>query len=128
MKKDSLIIWILSLIVAGILLSTVPFKLGGAEESVALFSELGVEPFGRIGLGIGELVAAILILVPATRAIGAVVVVGMMVGALGAHATVLGFEGDRGSLAAMAVVALVCSAAVAWAKRAKLPVVGKLLK
>lgn len=88
---------------------------------MAIFTQLGVEPFGRIGLGVVELLAGIAMLVPATRALGAGFVAALMMGALGSHVAVLGFAGENASLAAMAVVILICSVVVAYLHRQQLP-------
>ncbi len=76
--------WLLRLTVAIILLQTLPFKFGAHPDSVKLFSELGIEPWGRIGTGILELIAAILILIPKTSIYGALLTVGLMLA--GVHA------------------------------------------
>jgi hypothetical protein len=46
-------------IAAIILLQTLYFKFTGAEESIYIFTKVGMEPWGRIGSGVGELIAAI---------------------------------------------------------------------
>lgn len=88
--------WLLRAIAALIMLQTLFFKFTGHPESVGLFTELGVEPWGRIGTGIFELIASILILIPAVSFLGAALGVGLMTGAIGAHLTVLGvaYGGD----------------------------------
>src|SRR5262250_1525066 len=96
--------WALRLIVAVILLQTLFFKFTGAAESVYIFSTLGAEPWGRIGSGIVELIAAILLLVPATVTVGASIALVVIVGAIMSHLTVLGIEvqGDGGLLFVLA--------------------------
>ena len=93
-------IWILKLLAAYIMLQTLFFKFSSAPESVYIFSTIGIEPWGRIGTGILELIASILILYPKTTGIGAVLGAGLMSGALFFHFTKLGFEiqGDGGLL------------------------------
>ena len=59
--KDNVFIWIIKLIAVAILIQTLFFKFTGAEESIYIFTKLGVEPFGRIGSGVFELIASILI-------------------------------------------------------------------
>jgi putative oxidoreductase len=119
--------WLVQLTVAGILLQTLFFKFTGAEESVYIFSTLGVEPWGRIGSGIVELIASIMLLVPATAPAGAILTMGVMAGAIGSHLTVLGIEvqGDGGLLFALAVAAFVGSAIVLFLRRAQIPMVGR---
>jgi uncharacterized membrane protein YphA (DoxX/SURF4 family) len=104
----------LRLVAAGILLQTLFFKFTGAEESVSIFSRLGMEPWGRLGSGVLELLASILLLVPSTVVPGAVLAVGIIAGAIAAHLTVLGIEinGDGGLLFGLAVAVLVLSVAL----------------
>ena len=77
--------WILRLLAALIMLQTLYFKFTGHEESVQLFTTLGMEPWGRIGTGILELLAAIMILIPASVIPGALLASGLMVGAIFFH-------------------------------------------
>ena len=50
--------WLLRILAALIMLQTLYFKFSASEESVYIFSALGMEPWGRIGTGIMELIAA----------------------------------------------------------------------
>ena len=111
-KPLHILVWILRLTAAIILLQTLFFKFTASEESVYIFSAIGMEPWGRIGTGVMELIAAILLLIPRTTAIGALLAIGLMSGALFFHLTTLGIEvkGDGGLLFAYAVIVLVCSA------------------
>lgn len=124
------VLWMLRLIVSGILLQTLFFKFTAAPESVYIFEQLGAEPLGRIGSGIVELVASILILTPATVAIGALLSVGVISGALFSHLTVLGIEvmGDGGLLFALAVIVFVSASVVLVAFADELPIVGPRLR
>lgn len=109
MKPLSIFTWILRLAAAIIMLQTLYFKFTSHEQSVRLFTELGMEPWGRIGTGIFELIASVLILYPRTTGYGATLGSGLMAGAIFFHVTKLGlkFDGDYG-LFTMAVIALVC--------------------
>lgn len=122
--------WALQLLVAGILLQTLFFKFTGAAESVYIFSTLGAEPWGRIGSGVVELIAAILLLVPATTTVGAAVALGVMVGAIMSHLTVLGIEiqGDGGLLFYLALTVFVASAIILLLRRAEIPFIGVWLR
>jgi hypothetical protein len=62
--KTNITTWVAKGIVVVILLQTLFFKFSAAEESVYIFKTLGIEPYGRIGSGIVELIASILILIP----------------------------------------------------------------
>ncbi len=114
MKQRLIISWALRIIAATILLQTLFFKFTAAEESVYIFSKLGIEPWGRIGSGISELVASILLLWPRTISSGAAISAGVMGGALVAHLTVLGFEvkDDGGYLFYLCLIVLACSIAL----------------
>jgi len=129
MKKRHLVTWTAQITAAVILAQTLFFKFSGAEESVALFTKLGVEPYGRIGLGIVELVTVVLLLVPRTAAFGGLLTVGLMVGAVGSHLGPIGIEvnGDGGALFGMALVTLAAGLVTIWLRRAELPVLRTLL-
>ena len=122
--------WVLQLVVAAILLQTLFFKFTGAPESVYIFSTLGAEPWGRIGSGVVELVAAILVLVPATTTIGAALAMGVMAGAIMSHLTVLGLEvrGDGGLLFGLALTVFVASGVILLLRRGEIPIVGLWLR
>src|SRR5687767_15076511 len=97
--------WTLQLVVAGILLQTLFFKFTGAEESVYIFTTVGAEPWGRIGSGVLELFAAVMLLTPALVPGGAILAIGLMTGAILSHLTLLGIEvkGDGGLLFGLAL-------------------------
>lgn len=124
------VLWLLRLVVAGILLQTLFFKFTGAAESVYIFETLGAEPHGRIGSGVAEFAASVLILVPSSVAVGALLSLGVMSGAILSHLTVLGIEimGDGGLLFALAIIVFACSAAVLLAFVDQLPVLGPMLR
>ena len=102
--------WIVRIVAAVILLQTLYFKFSGADESVYIFSTLGIEPYGRIGSGIAELIAAILILVPRTTLLGALLGLGVISVALLSHLFVLGIEvqNDGGTLFILAIITFLC--------------------
>lgn len=108
--------WVLSIAVAVILLQTLFFKFSGAEESVYIFSTLGIEPWGRIGSGLVELVASIFLLWPTYRWVGALLAAGTMLGAIASHLFVLGIvvQNDGGTLFFLAVLVEVMSLVVFW--------------
>jgi hypothetical protein len=118
--------WALQLIVAGILLQTLFFKFTAAAESVYIFSTLGAEPWGRIGSGVVELIAALLLLYPATITLGALLSLGVISGAIVSHLTVLGIEvqGDGGLLFVLALAVFVSSAAILVLRRGDIPFLG----
>lgn len=86
-KIKTIFTWTLRVAAAVILLQTLFFKFTGAPESVYIFSKVGLEPWGRIGSGVAELIAAILILFPPTTWLGAGVALAVMTGAIFSHLT-----------------------------------------
>jgi uncharacterized membrane protein YphA (DoxX/SURF4 family) len=121
-KPNKIVFWVLRIVPAVILLQTLFFKFTAADESVYIFSKLGIEPWGRIGSGVAELIAAILILIPATTWIGALIALGVISGALMSHLTVLGIEvmGDRGQLFIYALIVFITSALLLLFEKDKL--------
>lgn len=126
--------WVARIIVVVILGQTLFFKFAYAPETQWIFGEkLGVGRVGATGAALVELAAVILILVPATIPIGALVALGTMLGAIGSHLAVLGIEtinpetglGDGGLLFGMAIVVSICAAFVLAVHRDGLPIVGK---
>jgi hypothetical protein len=117
--------WALRIIAAAILLQTLFFKFSAAKESVYIFSTLGLEPWGRIGSGVVELIASVLLLIPATVPYGAIVSLGVIGGAIVSHLTKLGIAlpavDDHGELFALAVAVFLCSAAVLIMHRQQIP-------
>jgi len=108
----ALLDWGPQIVAAAILAMAMVPKLMGAPEAIDTFTKLGIEPWGRYLLGLLELGTAVLLLMPSKRVLGALAASTLMVGALGSHATVLGFSGDAGAMAAMAVVVLLSSLTV----------------
>jgi uncharacterized membrane protein YphA (DoxX/SURF4 family) len=104
-------IWILRIVAAIILLQTLYFKFSAAPESIYIFSKIGMEPWGRIATGLFELIAAVLILIPATTVFGALLAIALMTGALFFHLTKLGInvQNDGGQLFIYAVLVFISS-------------------
>jgi hypothetical protein len=136
-KPQTVVSWLMQLLVAGILLQTLFFKFTGAEESVYIFSTVGrflhiagVEPWGRIGSGVVELVASVLLLAPSTASVGAIVAMSVMAGAIASHFIILGIEvqGDGGLLFGLALIVFAGSAVVLILRRSQIPVVGRLFQ
>jgi putative oxidoreductase len=124
MKKSTLLIfWAARIVAALIMLQTLYFKFTGAEESVYIFTQVGMEPWGRIGVGTMELIASILILLPSTVWLGSVIALGLMGGAIMMHLTLLGIEvkGDGGQLFLYAVIVSVCAIIAFWISRKSVP-------
>jgi uncharacterized membrane protein YphA (DoxX/SURF4 family) len=122
MNMKTITYWALRIIPAIILLQTLYFKFSAAPESVYIFTTLGMEPYGRIGSGIAELIAGILLVIPATSLYGAVLALGIMGGAIMSHLTKLGISvmDDGGYLFGLAIVVALCSAVIVWLEKDKL--------
>lgn len=104
--------WAARIVAALIMLQTLFFKFSGAEESIYIFTTVGMEPWGRYLVGTGELFAAMFLLVPRTVWLGGLLTVGLMLGAIGMHLTLLGIVvfDDGGQLFIYACVTLVLGA------------------
>jgi uncharacterized membrane protein YphA (DoxX/SURF4 family) len=121
MKIGNLIIWVLRIVAALILIQTLYFKFSAHPQSVELFTEIGMEPWGRIGTGVLELIASLLILYPRTTGYGSVLGMGLMAGAIYFHLTRIGiyFDGDP-LLFIYAVTVFVCCSFLAFFFRSQL--------
>lgn len=126
MNKSFLLV--LRIVVAIILIQTLRFKFTAHPDSVYIFTKVGLEPFGRIGIGVLELIAAILILIPKTIWTGALLTAGLLSGAVMMHLTQLGIEinNDGGTLFYMALGVLLLSLIILWNERKKIPILGNL--
>ena len=126
--NNKIVIWVLRILPAVILLQTLFFKFTASPESVYIFSTLGVEPYGRIGSGVFELIAGILLLIPRTTLLGALMGLGVMGGAIMSHLFVLGIsvQGDGGQLFAYALITAVCCAVLIFIFRSQIPALLKL--
>ena len=118
----NIITWILRIVAALIMLQTLFFKFSAAPESVYIFTKLGIEPWGRIGIGCIELVASILLLIPRFTFIGAFLTVGISAGAIFSHLTQLGIvvQDDGGELFILACILFVTSLALLVILRKKI--------
>lgn len=120
---------IIRIVVALILVQTLYFKFSGAAESVFIFSTLGIEPVGRIGSGIAELIAAVLLFVPNFIWLGAGLALGVISGAIMSHLTVLGIVvlEDGGTLFILALIVFIGSAIVLWNRKKEVPILNKFI-
>ena len=128
-SASTIISWVCRIAVAVILFQTLFFKFTGAEESKYIFSTVlspELEAYGRIGSGVIELIAVVLLLVPRTAWLGALLSLGTISGAIFSHLTLLGIEvkGDGGLLFGLAVTVFVLSAVLLLLHRKELPVLG----
>jgi hypothetical protein len=121
--------WVCRIAAAVILLQTLYFKFSGAEESVYIFTKVGLEPWGRYASGVAELFAAALLFFPRTIWLGALIAAGVMVGAIGSHLTKLGIvvKDDGGLLFALALIVFVTSLVTLFIHRRQIPLIGNVL-
>lgn len=122
MTLAKLTYWSARLLAAIIMVQTLYFKFTAAPESVFIFTTVGMEPWGRIGVGILEAVASALLLFTPTAWLGAGLALGLMAGAMGMHLTLLGIEvqGDGGYLFFLALTVALCSAIILWMDQQKI--------
>jgi len=122
--------WTCRIVAALVLLQTLFFKFTGAPESVYIFQKVGMEPWGRYGSGIAELIAAVLLLTPRFCWAGALLAMAVMAGAIGSHLTVLGIvvQEDGGLLFGLAILVVLCSVATVFWHRSQVPVLSEWTK
>lgn len=119
--------WTIRIVPAIVLLQTLFYKFTAAAESVALFSKLHAEPYGRIGTGIIELITAILLVNPKTSFYGAVLGFLTMLGAIASHIFILGitFNNDGGTLFMLAILTFICCTIIIFDERNKFSIFQK---
>lgn len=119
--KNRILKNIIRITAVAILVQTLYFKFTGAPESIYIFTQLGIEPFGRIGSGIVELLASVFLLIPRTIYVGAFLGFATMVGAVISHIFVLGIEvqNDGGLLFILALTVLLCCTILLYFERSK---------
>ncbi|MGB0743134.1 MAG: DoxX family protein [Opitutales bacterium] len=125
--KTNIISWGARILVAFILGQTLFFKFTDAPETVELFAKLDAGAAMYKTIGLIELIACILILVPRTIVYGAFLAAGLMAGAIFAHITKIGFSGPDGTLALMAIIAFISSLTVIYLHRRSIPLLGSKL-
>jgi hypothetical protein len=120
--------WICRIVAAVILVQTLYFKFTGAEESVYIFTKVGLEPWGRYASGVAELFASVFLFFPRTVWLGAVIALGVMLGAIGSHLTKLGIvvKDDGGLLFGLAVIVFAAALVTLFIHRRQLPFAEKV--
>jgi putative oxidoreductase len=132
-SKLKIISWVCRIIVAVLLFQTLFFKFTGAEESKYIFSTVlspDLEAYGRIGSGVVELIAVILLLLPGTVWMGALLALSTITGAIMSHLAFLGIvvKDDGGLLFGLAVTIFVLSSVILFIHRRELPVIGQVFR
>ena len=118
-RTQKVIYWVVKVIPAIILLQTLFYKFTGHEVSVYIFEQVGLGNIGRIGSGVVELIAGILLIIPKTSWAGSLLALGTIAGAIFFHLTRLGIEvlGDGGQLFIMAIIVFLTSLLNLWIER-----------
>jgi hypothetical protein len=127
---SKLIFWTIRIVPAIIMLQTLYFKFNAAPEPIHIFTTLlgKYEAFGRIGTGVIELIAGLLLLYPRTSVLGAILGAGTMAGAVFSHLFILGISvkyyttesvliNDNGSLFLSALITLICCLIIIYQQR-----------
>ena len=104
-------LWILQIGAAGMFLMVGFFKLSGDPQMVGLFDAIGLGQWFRYATGSLEVLGAFLLLVPRLSGLGALLLVGVMLGAVPTHLFVVG-----GS-PLPAIILLIVTGVVAWGRR-----------
>ena len=113
---------VMSVLAAIVLIHTLYFKSTKAPENVYIFSQLGMEPYGRFGTGIIELIIAGLLLYSVTSLLGAILAIAIISGTLFSHLFVLGIavQNDGGLLFGLALIVFVSSSVSVFIQPEKL--------
>ena len=104
-------LWVLQIAAAGMFLMVGFLKLSGDPQLVGLFKAIGLGQWFRYLTGTLEVAGAFLLLIPRTSGLGALMLVGVMIGAVMTHVFIVG-----GS-PLMAIILLVVTGVVAWGRR-----------
>ncbi len=115
--------WTLRLLAAFVFIQSLFFKFSGSDESVYIFSQMGMEPWGRFFIGSLELLAAVLMFIRPTIFFGTLLSFALMAGAIIGHITRIGIEvyGDGGFLFFLAVFIFIASAVVFYLESPRFP-------
>jgi len=123
-SKSKIISWVLQLCIIALFAPAAYSKLTSHEASIALFTELGMEPTGRYVIGFLEAVACALLLMPNTAVHGAILSLGIMIGAVIAHFSKIGFND---MFAYFAIILVICSSAIIYLRRKQIKSIARML-
>jgi len=110
-KITNVVLWILQIGAAGMFLMVGFLKLSGNPQLVSLFQAIGIGQWFRFLTGALEVCGAILLLIPRTSGLGALMLAGVMACAVMTHLFIVG-----GSPLG-ATILLIVTAVVAWGRR-----------
>src|ERR1700730_11169947 len=89
-KIVNVVLWVLQIAAAGMFLMVGFLKLSGNPQLVGLFEAIGLGQWFRYLTGTLEVTGAILLLIPRTSGSGALMLAGVMVGAVVTHVFIVG--------------------------------------
>ena len=104
-------LWILQIGAAGMFLMVGFLKLSGDPQMIALFEAIGLGQWFRYVTGSLEVLGAVLLLTPRLSGLGALLLVGVMLGAVTTHLFVVGGNSLQ------AIILLIVTGVVAWGRR-----------
>jgi uncharacterized membrane protein YphA (DoxX/SURF4 family) len=110
-KNENVVLWVLQIAAAAMFLMVGFLKLSGNAQLVGLFEAIGLGQWFRYLTGALEVAGAILLLIPRTSGLAALMLAGVMVGAVVTHVFIVG-----GS-PLPAIILLVVTGVVAWGRR-----------
>ena len=133
MDKKVIALWIFKVVLAGMYLMMAIPKFGANEITIHIFTTLGVEPWGRYLTGAIEASVFVLILVPKTAIYGMILSLGVLLGAILSHLTVLGMVvqnetgtvNDGGEIFTTALIMLALTLVNLYLNRRSIPIIGK---
>jgi uncharacterized membrane protein YphA (DoxX/SURF4 family) len=104
-------LWILQIGAAAMFLMVGFLKLSGNAQLVGLFEAIGVGQWFRYLTGTLEVAGALLLLIPRLSGLGALMLFGVMVGAVVTHVFIVGGNPLQ------AIILLIVTGVVAWGRR-----------
>jgi putative oxidoreductase len=110
-KIVNVVLWVLQIAAAGMFLMVGFLKLSGNAQLVGLFQAIGIGQWFRYLTGTLEVAGAILLLIPRTSGLGALMLAVVMICAVATHVFIVGGSPF------MAIILLVVTGVVAWGRR-----------
>ena len=110
-KIVNVVLWVLQIAAAGMFLMVGFLKLSGNAQLVGLFEAIGLGQWFRYLTGTLEVAGALLLVIPRTSGLGALMLAGVMLGAVATYLFVVG-----GSPLG-AIILLIVTGITAWGRR-----------